>query len=147
LRVEPVRDPDLADLVPLLGDYCDFYNAYPGEARLRALAEHLIAHPGEGVQLIARADDGAALGFATVYWTWQTLVAARLGILHDLYVRPGRRGAGVGRALIEACREHARARGAVALEWDTAPDNTRAQALYDTTGARRSEWITYWLDA
>ena len=147
MRVEAVRGADVEDLLPLLGAYCDFYSANPGEQKLRGLAERLIAHPEEGVQLIARDDDGAALGFATVFWTWQTLVAARLGILHDLYVRPSSRGEGVGRALIEACRERAREHGAVALEWDTAPDNARAQALYDTVGAKRSEWVTYWLDA
>jgi len=147
LRIGAVGRADVDDLLPLLGAYCDFYSAHPGEQKLRALAERLIAHPAEGVQLIARADDGAALGFATVYWTWQTLVAGRLGILHDLYVQPSSRGEGVGRALIEACRERVGEHGAVALEWDTAPDNTRAQALYDTVGARRSEWVTYWLDA
>jgi len=147
MRIEAVREPDIPDLLPLLSDYCDFYNAYPGEAKLRALAEHLVAHPGDGVQLIARDERAAALGFATVYWTWHTLVAAPVGILHDLFVQPGHRGQGVGRALIEACRERAREHGAVALEWDTAPDNTRAQALYDATGAKRGEWITYWLDA
>lgn len=147
MRIGAVGRADVDDLLPMLSDYCDFYSANPGEAKLRALTERLIAHSEEGVQLIARDGDGAALGFATVYWTWQTLVAGRLGILHDLYVRPSSRGAGVGRALIDACRERAREHGAVALEWDTAPDNARAQALYDTVGAKRSEWVTYWLDA
>ena len=36
-----------------------------------------------------------------------------------------------------------RARGAVSLAWQTALDNTRAQALYERMGARRSQWLDY----
>jgi GNAT superfamily N-acetyltransferase len=64
-------------------------------------------------------------------------------LLNDLYVEPGERGRGVGRALIEASTAVARERGAERLEWTTAPDNATAQRLYDSTGARRSEWLSY----
>jgi hypothetical protein len=37
-------------------------------------------------------------------------------------------------------------RGAVALEWQTAVDNHRAQALYDRVGGQRSDrWLDYTL--
>lgn len=37
----------------------------------------------------------------------------------------------------------AHAHGAAVLEWQTAPDNARAQAVYDRAGAARAEWVTY----
>jgi GNAT superfamily N-acetyltransferase len=146
VKIETVREPDVGDLLPMLVAYCEFYDADPGEENLRALALALIERPDEGVQLIARGESGEPLGFATVYWTWQTLGAARVGVMNDLFVWPEHRGQRVGRALIEASAGLARERGARWLGWDTAPDNATAQRLYDTTGARRSEWVSYSLD-
>ena len=53
----------------------------------------------------------------------------------------------MSRALIAACLEEVRARGARSLGWQTARDNHRAQAVYERVGARRSEWLDYSLDA
>jgi GNAT superfamily N-acetyltransferase len=142
-----VAEGDLADLVPLMRAYCDFYDAAPDEDALLALSRALIADPErEGVQLVARAPDGAAIGFATVFWTWSTTRAARVGVMNDLFVAPHARGAAAGRAgeaLIAACADRARTHGAVSLTWQTALDNERAQALYDRIGARRSQWLDY----
>jgi GNAT superfamily N-acetyltransferase len=145
--IAAVSEPDLADLLPLMRAYCDFYEVGPGDDALLAMSRALIADPErEGVQLVARAGDGAAIGFATVFWTWSTTRAARIGVMNDLFVAPAARGAGggrVGEALIAACAERCRAHGAVALTWQTALDNARAQALYDRVGARRSQWLDY----
>jgi len=146
VKIETVRERDVGDLLPMLVAYCDFYEVDPGEENLRAMALALIERPEEGVQLIARDQAGEPLGFASLFWTWQTLGAARVGVMNDLFVWPEHRGHGVGRALIEACAQLARERGARWLGWDTAPDNRTAQRLYDTTGARRSEWYSYSLD-
>jgi GNAT superfamily N-acetyltransferase len=87
------------------------------------------------------------VGFATIYWTWQTLDAARVGVLNDLFVAPASRGIGTGRALIERALQLCRAHGAEKLVWETAPDNTTAQRLYDGIGAAKSTWLSYELDA
>ena len=147
LTIDTVGAADLPELMPMLRAYCDFYRVDPTDERLRALASALIADPSEGLQLIARDSDGTPLGFATIYWTWQTLHAARVGVLNDLFVVPASRGTGTGRALIERCRELCRERGAEKLVWETALDNTTAQRLYDGIGAEKSTWLTYELDA
>jgi GNAT superfamily N-acetyltransferase len=97
----------------------------------------------EGVQLIARDGEGRAVGFATVFWLWSTLSASRIGLMNDLFVAPAARGTGLADALIEACRARCREHGATVLEWQTAKDNHRAQAVYDRIGGRRSEWLEY----
>jgi GNAT superfamily N-acetyltransferase len=140
-----VTTADLPDLLPLVRGYCDFYGAAPADEALLAVSRALIADPDrEGVQLIARRD-GEAVGFATVYWTWDTLIAARVGIMHDLFVVPPARGTGAADVLIEACLEECRRHGAVKLSWQTARDNARAQRVYDRVGATRDEWVDYWL--
>lgn len=147
LTVTVVGESDLPDLMPLMRGYCDFYRVDPADADLTAMMRALIADPREGLQLIARDETGAAVGFATVFWTWQTLYAARVGVLNDLFVTEQTRGTGAGRALIDRCLQLCRERGAQKLVWETAPDNVTAQRLYDGIGAEKSSWLTYELDA
>jgi GNAT superfamily N-acetyltransferase len=128
--------------------YCDFYAVAPSDEALLAMSRALIADPArEGIQLVARTGDpaahGAAVAFATVFWTWQTLGAARAAVMNDLFVAEHARGTRIADALIAACAEQARAHGAPHLVWQTAKDNLRAQAVYDRVGARRSEWLDY----
>jgi ribosomal protein S18 acetylase RimI-like enzyme len=148
-EISVVREEDLADLLPLFRAYCAFYGSSPSDADLLALCRALLADPErEGVQLIARdvRAGGAAVGFATVYWTWQSTKARRLAVMNDLFVAEPARGAGVADALIAACAEQARERGVRALSWVTAPDNRRAQRVYDRAGATRSSWLEYELE-
>ncbi|VEG56364.1 acetyltransferase [Mycolicibacterium aurum] len=147
LTISVVGESDLPELAPMLRGYCDFYRVDPPDEKLAALSRALIADPDQGLQLIARTSDGAPLGFATIYWTWQTLYAARVGVLNDLYVTPEARGTGTGRALIARCLQLCHERGAEKLVWETAPDNATAQRLYDGIGAEKSTWLTYELDA
>ena len=147
LLIQVVADEDLDELLPLMRGYCDFYEASPSDGDLLAMARTLIADPErEGLQLIARRADGAAVGFATIFWTWSTLAAGRIGVMNDLFVAPDARGSGAAEALIRACHECCRQRGAVSLSWQTAKDNRRAQAVYERVGGRREEWLDYSLD-
>ena len=160
LSISVVGEADLPELMPMLRGYCDFYRVDPSDEKLVELSRALIANPAEGLQLIARQGAGSdagsdagfdvgaevPLGFATVYWTWQTLYASRVGVLNDLYVTPEARGSGAGRTLISHCLQLCRERGATKLVWETAPDNHAAQRLYDGIGAEKSTWFTYELD-
>lgn len=145
-EITVVGESDLDTLLPLMRGYCDFYNVSPSDEDLLALSRALIADPErEGIQLLARDAEGEGLGFATVYWTWQTLSAARLAVMNDLFVAEAGRGTGLADRLIAACHERAAAHGATDLAWQTAKDNHRAQKVYDRVGARRSEWFDYTL--
>ena len=146
--IASVGPDDLDELLPLMRAYCDFYEASPGDEDLIRLSRALIEDPErEGLQLIARDSDGNAVGFATIYWSWSTTHAARIGVMNDLFVAESSRGQGLAEQLIEACRTECARRGARRLTWQTAPDNARAQAVYDRTGATRERWIDYWLPA
>jgi GNAT superfamily N-acetyltransferase len=138
-------EADLAELLPLMRGYCDFYAVDPSDARLREMSRALIADSEhEGFQLIARNEGGQAIGFATVFWSWATSSASRIGVMNDLFVRPDARGAGVADELIAECARLARERGAHALEWETARSNARAQRVYDRVGGKRDDrWLAY----
>jgi GNAT superfamily N-acetyltransferase len=66
--------------------------------------------------------------------------------MEDLFVAPEARGKGAADALIETCADRARSLGAPVLTWMTAPDNRRAQAVYDRAGAAPGTWLEYELE-
>jgi len=125
--------------------YCDFYGVSPSDSDLLAMSRALLADSErEGVQLLGRRLDGHATGFATLFWSWSTLSASRIAVMNDLFVEPGARGSGLADALISACASLCRSRGDISeLQWQTAKDNYRAQAVYERVGAERSEWLDF----
>jgi GNAT superfamily N-acetyltransferase len=147
MRITVVGPADLPELLPLVRAYCDFYQVTPNDRALLELSQALLADPErEGLQLLARDDAGGIVGFATLFWTWQTLSAARVGVMNDLFVAAEARGSGVADLLIAACLERCRQHGATQLVWQTARDNRRAQAVYERIGATREDrWLDYWL--
>ena len=140
-----VAEDDLPDLLPLMRGYCDFYEVAPADEAMLAMSRALIEDPErQGVQVIARDDGGRAIGFATIFWTWSTLSADRLGVMNDLFVSQDARGGGVADALIAACADQCRQRGVPDLAWQTAKTNERAQAVYERVGAKRDDrWLDY----
>ncbi len=143
--ISTVAEADLPQLLPLMRGYCDFYEVGPSDDELLAFARELIASPElDGVQLVARDDEGRAVGFATVLWTWSTLSASRIAVMNDLFVSDDARGGGVADDLIRACAELAREHGATSLDWQTARDNLRAQKVYDRVGGSADDrWLDY----
>jgi GNAT superfamily N-acetyltransferase len=145
MDIRPAREEEIDELLPLMRGYCDFYEASPPDQGLREMARTLIGDPEQGAFFIAR-DGGIAVGFATLCWKWSTLRGARIGVMEDLFVAPPARGRGIADALIEACAERCRERDAPAMEWLTAPDNHRAQAVYKRAGASPQTFVEYDLD-
>jgi GNAT superfamily N-acetyltransferase len=144
--IQPVGEADAEDVLVLMRAYCDFYEVSPTDADLLTIVRALIADPvHEGLQLLARSSTGQAAGFATLYWSWSTTEAGRIGVMNDLFVAEEARGRGLADQLIYQCRDECTRRGARRLTWQTAPDNLRAQAVYDRVGATREQWVDYWL--
>jgi RimJ/RimL family protein N-acetyltransferase len=145
--IQVVGGGDLEDLLPLMRAYCDFYETSPSDDALLALSRSLLEDPQrEGLQLIARDSAGTAVGFTTIFWTWSTTRAARIAVMNDLFVSPASRGTGLAERLIAACMEQCADHGAQRLEWQTAPDNLRAQTVYDRIGASREQWIDFGIE-
>lgn len=79
--INRVEAADLDELLPLRRA---FYEVSPPDADLLVLAAALIDYPErEGVQLSALDPGGRAAGFATLYCTWSTTSASRIGVIND----------------------------------------------------------------
>ena len=97
--------------------------------------------------LVAEDAAGAMLGFCQIYPSFCSVLAAPIGVLYDLFVTPGARTQGVGRALLQAAEQHARAQGWQRLDLTTARTNARAQSLYASLHWQRDEvFLAYNLD-
>lgn len=146
LQIQPVAAAELEELLPLIAAYQRFYEVEDvDDGRNRAFFARFLAPSADGMLLSAR-EDGELLGYACLYWHFTSLLAAETVLMNDLFVLEAARGRGVGRALIEASAGVARERGAACLQWATAPDNHRAQRLYDSLPTARSEWLEYELE-
>lgn len=82
-------------------------------------------------------DGDKPVGFVHLYPLFLSIGMRRFWLLNDLFVHPGSRKAGVGRALMQRAEKHARETGAAGLTLSTAVDNKTAQALYEAQGYER----------
>lgn len=109
------------------------------EAQVRfdepTLARHLFG-PRPHAEVLIGEVAGVAQGLALFFHTFSTF-AGRPGIwLEDLYVRPGARGVGLGKALLMRCAALAVERDCARLEWSVLDWNAPAIGLYVSLGAR-----------
>ena len=134
---------DLPRVAELFDAYRQFYGQPPDPDGARAfLRERLQA--GDSVVLIAERDR-RFLGFAQLYPSFSSQSMKRLWILNDLFVAPAHRRGGVGRALLAAADDFARATVAKGLLLATQKTNATAKALYEACGWKRDDDFDHYL--
>jgi GNAT superfamily N-acetyltransferase len=127
----------------------DGYNAFYGRADATALPAEVTAMTWsrffdayEPVHALVAEADGELLGLAHYLLHRSTIRIEPSCYLQDLFTVPAARGRGVGRTLIEAVYDRARAAGCSRVYWQTHESNATAMALYDTL-AERSGFVVY----
>lgn len=137
-----IIDANLEDeaLVGGIVDVLDSYAREPagGSAPLGDdIRERLIAdlrHVENAVVLAAVDAGGKVVGIAICFRGYSSFKAAPLINIHDLAVLPGCRSMGIGRALLAALEERARAEGCCKLTLEVLDDNFGARRLYEAVG-------------
>jgi GNAT superfamily N-acetyltransferase len=147
VEIRPAARADVPALLTLIGELADYERLRDHVVADAALLErHLFgARPVAEAVLAERA--GEAVGYALFFPTFSTFLG-RPGIwLEDLFVRPGERGTGIGRALFAHVAGLAVARGCGRLEWSALDWNEPALAFYRGLGAKQlQEWRLHRLD-
>lgn len=133
-RADPSHLDALADLFDA---YRRFYGQPADVPGARAFLAERLAR-GESAVFVAE-DGGAPAGFTQLYPSFTSVRMGRLWVLNDLFVAETARGRGVGRALMDAARDFAAETGAVRMMLQTAVDNLKAQALYESVGWTRDD--------
>jgi ribosomal protein S18 acetylase RimI-like enzyme len=129
---------DAAEVARLLHDFnAEFDEPSPGVETMTERYEDLISKREMVVLLAGEGPDGfAQLRFRP--WVYSAGQNAHC-YLEELYVVPALRGQGIGRALLEAAMDAARAEGATQMELGTAETDTAARALYESVGFTNRE--------
>jgi ribosomal protein S18 acetylase RimI-like enzyme len=133
--VRPAGPDDAEAIGRLLHDFNVEYDAVtPGPRRLAERIRELMAGDTR-VLLAGPGPDGlAVLRLRPSIWS-----SGLECYLAELYVVPPLRGRGIGRALMEAAIELARAEGADHMDLGTSEDDVAARALYERMGFTRHE--------
>ena len=129
--IAPAEPGDLADAAALFREYAAELDVDPSfQSFEQELAELPGAYtPPQGALLLARGTDGAALGCVAL-----RSLDGRACEMKRLYVRPGARGTGLGRALVAAVLAEAARLGYREIKLDTLPQLKEAIALYRDFG-------------
>jgi ribosomal protein S18 acetylase RimI-like enzyme len=136
LAVRRATVADAADIGRLLHDFnTEYDDPTPGPGKLAERIGQLLAGGDTAVLLGGAGPDGlAVLRFRPALWS-----AALECYLAELYVVPVVRGRGLGRALMTAAMDLARAEGADYMDLGTAETDVVARALYESLGFSNRE--------
>ena len=127
----------------------DGYNAFYGRSGSTALSESTTQstwerffNPAEPVHALVAAEGSRVVGLTHYLFHRSTTRLNDVCYLQDLFTAEDQRGRGVGRELILAVYEAARAAGSSRVYWQTQVTNEAGRALYDKV-ARHMGFIVY----
>ncbi len=133
LRAAEPRDlPELVRLIGALAEYEHLTHLL--RATPEALGAQLFGPRPVAEAMVAEAD-GAVVGFALWFTSFSTFLC-RPGIwLEDLFVLPGHRGRGIGKAMLKHLAALAVERGCGRFEWSVLDWNAPSIRFYEAMGA------------
>lgn len=142
--IRPANPDDVPDILRLIRELAEYERALHEvkateeqvRARLFGDEPKVFAHMAE--------HEGRVVGFALWFLTFSTWNGTHGIYLEDLFVEPGVRGHGYGKALLTELTRIADERGYGRVEWSVLDWNTPAIGFYESLGARpQDEWTVY----
>ena len=125
-----------------LADLFDAYRMFYKQVSDISLARRFIAErldKKDSAIFVAVDAELKLIGFCQIYPSFCSVIAAKIGVLYDLFVDPSVRKSGAGKALMLAAHEYATEHGFARLDLTTAKTNLTAQGLYQSLGWVRDE--------
>ncbi len=144
ILIRPAAMDDVGVILGFIRQLADYERlSHEVDATESDLAEALFGARPYAEVILAEAD-GVPAGFALFFHNFSTF-RGRPGIyLEDLYVSPGYRGRGIGRALLAHLAALAVERGCRRLEWSVLDWNEPAIGFYRSLGAApMDEWTVF----
>ncbi|KAF1036377.1 GNAT family N-acetyltransferase [Burkholderia sp. Ac-20384] len=139
LTVRAVTENDYDQWLPLWDGYNRFYGRFDDTAlplRVTQLTWSRFFDGYEPVHALVAERNDRLVGLVHFLYHRSTTHIGPTCYLQDLFTLDSERGKGVGRALIEAVYDAARAHRAERVYWQTHETNHTAMRLYDTVAAK-----------
>ena len=147
LRIMKAEREHLARVVELMKGLAEFEKLLDEfHVTVDLLERHLFGEAASAELLVGFLDDEIC-GYALFFHNFSTFRGRPGMYMEDIYVEPGARGRGLGRALLIEVLRIARERECVRCEWIVLDWNERAKNFYESIGARPLEdWVLYRID-
>jgi GNAT superfamily N-acetyltransferase len=145
LAVRPVARSDHDQWLPLWHGYNAFYGregATALDSAITAATWGRFFDAYEPLHALVAESGGRLVGLVHYLFHRSTTMIQPTCYLQDLFADPDVRGQGIGRALIEAVYDAARAAGLARVYWQTHETNATARLLYDRVAENRG-FIVY----
>lgn len=141
VRIRPLTSADRSRWDELWKGYLDFYETALPKAQYDLTFQRFL-DPAEPMFAYLAEHGGKAQGLVHIILHRSGWMDAASCYLQDLFVEPGERGTGMGRALIEHVYEVVKAAGGKRVHWLTHETNATARKLYDRI-AKNEGFIQY----
>ena len=143
-RIRPAESEDVPRIRELIIDLATYERS---AAEMRATEDQLrsaLFGPTPAVYALVAEADGRVVGFALYFLNFSTWEGTHGIYLEDLYVEPGHRGTGLGKALLVALAALARERGYARVEWWVLDWNQPSIDFYTRLGAvPMTDWTVF----
>ncbi|MHA6298702.1 aminoglycoside 6'-N-acetyltransferase [Devosia sp. CAU 1758] len=106
----------------------------------------LLVDSGHTLNLIARSDDGAALGFLEASLRYDYVEGCKsspVAFLEGIFVRPDARGNGVARAMVARAEHWGRGCGCTEFASDAALDNLASHGMHAALGFGETRRVVF----
>lgn len=143
--VRPIQRTDYALWRPLWDSYNRFYGRHAATALPENITEITWGRffsPTEPVHALVAEQSGKVVGIVHYLFHRSTTRTNDVCYLQDLFTVEQLRGRGIGRQLIRAVYDSARAAGSSRVYWQTQVNNASGRALYDKL-AEHNGFIVY----
>jgi GNAT superfamily N-acetyltransferase len=141
LNIRELKETDKDRWLELWAGYLEFYKSNLSPEQTEFTWKRLINNEQKMYGFVAENENGV-IGFTHCLFRPSTWTETDYCYLEDLFVDPGIRGKGIGRALMNRVIELAKEKNSKRVYWTTQEFNKTARVLYDSITSV-SEFVQY----
>lgn len=141
LNIRELKETDKDRWLELWAGYLEFYKSNLSPEQTEFTWKRLINNEQKMYGFVAENENGV-IGFTHCLFRPSTWTETDYCYLEDLFVDPGIRGKGVGRALMNRVVDLAKEKNSKRVYWTTQEFNKTARVLYDSITSV-SEFVQY----
>jgi len=147
LSIRPATVDDVPLIRALIGELADYERLADAAVATDDDLRRQLFGAAPAAEVLIGEVDGEPAGFALFFHNFSTFLGKRGLYLEDLFVRPGARGAGLGKHLMAALARIAVQRDCGRFEWSVLDWNAPAIGFYRRIGAvGMDEWTVQRLE-